>query len=817
MANGPYDPCPCGSGRKTKFCCGTARPARNSAAAPPGAAPNAGGQFLNIPFLSQQAVQLHQAGHFGQAEALYRQILQVDPNHAATLHLLGVLSHQTGRNEAAVDLIGRAIARNGNVADFHNNLGLALQALGRFEQSAARYRQALRLRPQYPEACNNLGTALQAQGKLGEAAESYRRATELKPAYVEAHFNLGVALEGLGRLEEAAESYRHALRLRPMFAEAHNNLGNVLRTLGRLDEAASNYRQALRLKPDSANACNNLGAVLLAQGQVDEAAASYREALRLQPDLAEAHNNLGIALQAQNKLDEAAPCFRQALQLVPDYPEALASLGATLQEQGHIEQAVQYYERVLALRPNDGIRIKLATMLPVIMGSREDIRTSRDRFEQNIDALLEQGITLADPVSEVAWASFFLSYHGLDDRPLQEKLARLYERACPSLLFEAPHCRAPAPLEGRRIRIGFVSRHLKDHTIGKLTAGLVARLSRDLFDVRVFFLPQKPDEMVRMIEGSADRSETLSPFLDAARAQIAAHELDILFYPDIGMDHFTYFLAYSRLAPVQCVTWGHPVTTGIRNMDYFISSQHLEPEGAQAQYSEKLVRLHSLPCYYRRPQPPAPLKGRAHFGLPRERHLYLCPQSLFKFHPDFDPVLADILRRDPDGLLVLIEGTHPHWTEMLRARFAAAMPDVIERVRFLPRQPTADFLNLIAVCDVLLDPFHFGGGNTAYEALALGSPIVTLPGRFLRGRVTYACYRRMGVTDCVVDTPEAYAELAVRLGTEPDFRDAVRARILGASAALYEDSTAVRELEGFFVEALQEKLRTPMTTEARHA
>ena len=113
------------------------------------------------------------------------------------------------------------------------------------------------------------------------------------------------------------------------------------------------------------------------------------------------------------------------------------------------------------------------------------------------------------------------------------------------------------------------------------------------------------------------------------------------------MEPQTYYLAHARLAPVQCVTWGHPLTTGIETIDYFLSSADLEPPHADDHYTEKLVRLSHLTNYYYRPDPPALTKSRSDFGFADEDHVYLCPQNLFKLHPENDVVFGEILRRDP--------------------------------------------------------------------------------------------------------------------------------------------------------------------------
>ncbi|MDO8123228.1 MAG: hypothetical protein Q6364_02470 [Candidatus Hermodarchaeota archaeon] len=415
-----------------------------------------------------------------------------------------------------------------------------------------------------------------------------------------------------------------------------------------------------------------------------------------------------------------------------------------------------------------------------------------------------------DPYKQVGSTNFFLAYHALNDKEIQKIIASFYIDACPDL------ARTPSNYAKRQktydpIKIGIISKFLYSHTIGKLNRGIVEHLSRRKFYVKLFRFQGREDHLSRIIDSAADEVVILPTVLTAARQKIAEHPLDILYYLDIGMDSLTYFLAFSRLAPVQCVTWGHPVTTGIPNMDYFISSSIAEPPEGEHHYSERLVLLKRLPIYYYRPQLSGEPSSREAFALPNDFKLYVCPQSLFKFHPDFDEVLHAILCQDPRALLVLIEGKHEHWTKMLRDRFAGAFPDAIDRVRFLPRMTREDFLSLLMVADVVLDTIHFGGGNTSLEAFALGVPIVTLPGRFLRGRLTLALYKQMGVMDCVARSVESYVNLALRLANDKTWRDEIRAKIRGRADVLYEDMEAVRELECFFEWAVKEEPKRTLT------
>jgi predicted O-linked N-acetylglucosamine transferase (SPINDLY family) len=311
--------------------------------------------------------------------------------------------------------------------------------------------------------------------------------------------------------------------------------------------------------------------------------------------------------------------------------------------------------------------------------------------------------------------------------------------------------------------------------------------------------------MAATIAAAGDQAVRLPRRLRPARQQVADLALDILFYPDTGMDPLTYFLAYARLAPTQLTTWGHPVTTGLPTMDWFVSAEGLEPDGADAHYTERLARLTRLPVSFRAPDtsgvPTDPAECRRRLGIRAEGTLYLCSQSLFKIHPDNDAVFGEILRRDPRGQLVLLQGESARWGQVLAARFARVFPDAMDRVWFMPRQSFGNFLMLLRAADAVLDPLHWAGGNSTYEAFALGVPIITWPGAFMRGRVTAAAARQAGVPDMIAANTEEYVDLAVRLAHDRAWRDELATRLRAGHAELFDDARAVRDLEAVFTQA----------------
>jgi predicted O-linked N-acetylglucosamine transferase (SPINDLY family) len=353
--------------------------------------------------------------------------------------------------------------------------------------------------------------------------------------------------------------------------------------------------------------------------------------------------------------------------------------------------------------------------------------------------------------------------------------------------------------------VGIISEYLCDHTIGKLNIGLIQHLNRKRFDVVVFHTPKTKHDSLRLkIDALADKSITLPRGMKSQQDAIIAEELDVLFYPDIGMAPSTYALAFARLAPVQATSWGHPDTTGLDTMDYFISAKDIEPNDADEHYTERLIMLPRLPCFYPQPEISFEIPGRQDIGLPEGKTLYCCPQSLFKFHPDFDAVLAAIAEGDPEGCIVLLEGRVSSWADCLRDRWARTAPLLLDRAIFLPQMPHERFMAMMSHADVQLDPIHFGGGNTMYEAMVFGTPAVTWPGQFMRGRLLAGRYAQMGVADApIAKNIDDYAPLALALGRDPERRRTLRKALQEAARHnLFSDTQAVRDIEAFFEAAV---------------
>jgi protein O-GlcNAc transferase len=507
---------------------------------------------------------------------------------------------------------------------------------------------------------------------------------------------------------------------------------------------------------------------------------------------------------SRDQLRQAILAYSQVVRLDPSEGVAWLRIANAQERLGMIDDAVESYAQAVSLRPNDiNAQFMAATAMPRIIASEAQILKYRGEMENKLAAIVAEYSKCDLDNYEQVRGPFYIAYHNKNDRYLNSLLASAYSSVIPDLDWRAPHCISPSDRGWpRRIKLGIASDCLSDdHTIGKLNLGFIERICREKFEVIIIRQALSHAKRCTRVDAAADRVVIVPHDLTIARQSVADLNLDVLHYPDVGMSNFFYLLAFARLAPIQTVSWGHPETTGIPNMDYFISSRCLEASDADQHYSEKLVLLDGPPNCYRRPLPPEEAADRGDYGLPELGALYACPHTLFRLHPEYDEVLGTLLRRDSDAHLVFISDEFPCFlTKPLRQRFSRSIPDVVDRIIFLPHMSSEKWLNFLRLVDCVLDPRSFSGGNTSYEALAMGTPVVTWANSpFLRGRITLALYLTLGLSDCIAYSREEYVGIAQRLAHDRAWRHKVVQLIEERSFLIFEQGgmKMVRSLEQF--------------------
>jgi len=641
--------------------------------------------------------------------------------------------------------------------------------------------------------------ALHQSGSLAEARNRYQALLHAAPDLAQARHLLGVLKHQAGDTSGGARLIKAAILQTPDEAVFHGNLSTLLIALA--DPTAETVAaRALTLSPGYADGLINRATARLHRGAVHEAIEDFRALVHQSPGEMALHDRLANALDAAGDYRGALPWRRRMASAAPENARFQADLASTLMMSGDSRGARRHLVRGNVLAPSTALRFRAAHIQSRVPENAAEIAAGRRRLFDFLDRAEAENHVVTNPAREIGVTNFNYTYHDVSNRELARRVAAFHLRAAPELAWTAPHCRK-RPSPGKRIRVAIISVFLGSHTIGKLFGSVLARLPRDRFEV-VAVSHAKPGDAawVAHMRG-ADAQVVLSHDLGEARRQLATIEADILLYLDIGMDPFTYFLAFSRLAPVQAVCVGHPDTTGIPNIDYFLTSRGSEPADWRKHYTERAVLLEEFPFFYNRPPPVGDLLGRADLGLPDNATLYTCPQTLFKMHPDHDGVFLEILRRDPKGLLMLIESAQPLETERMRARLTQAGPDVAHRVQFQPRMNGVEYLGFVGAADLLVETFGFAGGNSTYEALSTGTPILAYAGKHMRSRVTLDLLTMIGLEDCVASSREEFVTMAVTLANDTAQRREIRRQVPDASPVLFERQGAVDGLADFMERA----------------
>lgn len=356
----------------------------------------------------------------------------------------------------------------------------------------------------------------------------------------------------------------------------------------------------------------------------------------------------------------------------------------------------------------------------------------------------------------------------------------------------------------------------------------IGRISRDLFQVFVLNFPSIKDEVTERIRASADQYIELHHDIYQAQQQISALELDILVFTEIGMHSYTYFLAFSRLAPRTALFWyvwpqsvrvyvhnrprGHAITSGLDTIDYFVTSKWFQSTNYDSdnRYTECLYRMQDLSTSFSRPIAPDPEFSRNSFDFPADHTWYLIPQTLYKIHPDFDHLLQGILSKDDNGIAIFPIGQVENLAIQLKMRFERSLsPDVLQRIHFAPKLQPAAYLALCKLAQVVLDPFPVGGGRSSFEIFSVGTPIVMLYPRTSILQLTYGMYSKMGIYDCISYTEQEFIDIAIRLGTNPAYRETISRRILQMNDLLYQSQRVVEEWNEFLLTITAHPAPTP--------
>ncbi len=803
-----------------------------------------------------------QARQSADALVYFDKALEVNANSASVLNNRGIVLMELKSPALALESYDKAILLQHDYPEAHSNKGNALQALNQLRPAVASYEWAIALRPGFADTYINKGVVLQRLGECAQAITSFTKALHINPSYSQAYYNAGRSFRQLGHLETALKYYNQAIHFNPSYTDAYNNRGNILLELKDYSGALESFNTAIGLNSNAPQLHNNKGNVYKELKHFDEAIASYKTAIQIYPQYADAHNNLGNVFQELKRFNDALICYDLALSHNPKFVDALSNKGVVLRELKQSHAAIDCYAQALLLNPqfaqgyfNLGNALKeldqpvLARMnyqralaidskyqsakwgnallnIPTFIHSVEHLEQSRLAFS---DALIALATECTNPDFLNAYQSvglhqpFYLAYQERNNKELIESYAQIchtvmshWEVVNQINARSETSLKAVANLESKKIRLGIISDQIRYHSVwNAITKGLVEHLSSENFEIHIFYLGTLNDDQTAFAKSRATTfTQNLPSLRDWAQA-VLAQNLDALLYPEIGMHALTLQLAHLRLAPLQMVSWGHPETTGIKSMDYYLSSELFEDAYSEGAYSEKLLTLPSLGCTY------GELKIEGinaetellTYGVRSDSTLILCPGTLFKYSPEYDWTFAAIAKK-----LLARNTVQPvpiqsyqflflYRDQASCALFKARLQKAFEKeglkiddwVVFLPWMNPQSFYGLMGLAHVFMDTLGFSGFNTAMQAIECALPVVTKRGGFLRGRFASGILTALKLQECIAHSDEEYVDKVVELASNASLRASISEQIQTRRHILFNDLEPVRAFEEFLV------------------
>ncbi|MGB3205350.1 MAG: tetratricopeptide repeat protein [Crinalium sp.] len=748
--------------------------------------------------LTKEALTLEFSNQFAAAEQKYQEVLQWDRNNASGYHNLGMFYYSRQQYQDALPILVKSLELAPDNDTSYYSLGLVLEKLNLDSQAIAAYEQAIALNPQLVDAYNNLGNILTKLGKLAEAEVIYRQATTANPNHFGGYLNLGNLLVLQKRIAQAIDAYQKALELKP-----------------RDPDIIFNLAMAFSANGDQAKYHLYYGYAAYRQNKYEEAINYFHKYLEQEKGEGKLYLDLSKCYIQLNQTEVAIKIYKQGIKAYPNELAIYLMLMLALQQTNRIQEAISTANQAEDIFPNNSIlQFEKQRLFPIIYEDFNDIEVYRERFFQGLDLWIKN-TSLDLPESKdnalksIAFqTNVLLQYQSKNDLQLHMKYGGIVHQVMADTYPQWVQPRKMPNID--KIRIGYISGQMYNTVVGKLTLGWLQKHNREQFEIYSYYIYPLKDSKTQQFQVYSDVFHHIPEDLEAVCHQIIDDQLHILCFLELGMNPLLTQIASLRLAPLQCTAWGNPTTSGLPTIDYFLSSDQIEPENAQEHYSEKLIRLPNLGFPYPKPVLPAVSKKRSEFQLRDDAVVYLCSQSFQKYLPQYDYIFPAIAQRVSEAQLIFIAGNiSKSITEKFQLRlqkaFASFGMNSEEYCIVLPNVLSYDdFLNLNLVSDIFLDTFGWSGAITTLDAIACSLPVVTCPGELMRGRQSFGMLKMIGVTETIAQNEEGYIEIAVKLGLDQEWRASIANKIKQNQDRVYEDSTCVEALEEFYQRLVQE-------------
>lgn len=706
------------------------------------------------------------AGRYLQAVESASRLSRLHPRLQAAHKLLGSALHLVGRSEEAVAALETATRLSPDDAQAWSNLGNALAAIGKHEEATAAHWQALAIEPGNATLRYNLGCLLLERGRQAEALEQFWQSYECAPGDTDSARLCREILADLGDMGLAERFCRINLMHTPDDPGALAMLGGLLLQRGLSSEAEPLLRAALQHEPANAAIWSNLCVALRVGGRLQEAMVAGQRAVELAPDWAQGCNNLGVALRDAGHWRVAKDVLLRAIHCDPSFPDPYYNLGCTCADLGEGEIAREAFIEGVKRRP------RIDWVLQAAHACRQVADwEGAELLEQEFLVQFGTGDSLEEGVCPSPFAC--LATPGVrpaDQLAVAQRLAATY--ASRTRLTNGGRV-GGAP----RLKVGLLSSDFRDHATAHLLVGVLELLDPARVQIVAYdHGPEAQDDYRSRLQRAVPEWIFVGEMSDLEAAQrIRADGIDIAIDLKGWTQGYRAGILAHRPAPLQMQWLGFPGTMGAPWIDYIIADDVTVPEGAEAAYTEKILRLPG--CYQPndRLRAIAPTPARAELGLPPEALVLAAFHQPYKITREVFAVWMRLLARVSSAVLWLLDPPAEARTRLIEAAQAAGVDP--GRLVWAPRVSADAHLGRLAAADIALDAFPVGAHTTASDALWAGVPQFAQYGESFVSRVLTSIVRAAGMPELVASNEAGYEALVLDLILDRARLLAIRQRV----------------------------------------
>ena len=532
---------------------------------------------------------------------------------------------------------------------------------------------------------------------------------------------------------------------------------------------------------------------------------NFEKSISINKIYPQAYNNLGYLYKQTNNFEKSKKCYEIGIEQNPSYALIKMNYANLLDIMCEHKTAIKFYNSSILDDP-----LKLSTRwaklntFPFIYKNQNEIPEYNEYFQKEIlsikNFIEKNNLDKQDILNGLLNSTnFYLHYQGIDNTKLQISYARLIESLTENIFQSNTNNKKFLPTD--KINIGFISPCFIEHSLMNTHKNFLLKLDKKKFDTFVYHINDEKDKLTEMIKKNVDHFYHHTNIENIIN-KIKEDPLNILIFLDIGMSPMMQIIGSLRLAPIQINGNAQPVTSGFKNIDYVITSKYMEPEEAEKHYSEKLIKLFgSGQCY----ENPHIISNKI---LPNKKTIFFNLQNLFKLLPNEDHIFTEIIKKIKNCEIWFVESRNKKGNSIFRERLTKICNEnninFDSFIKMKKRRSQKDFFKLINESDIIIDSLNWSGNNTSHQAISLNKPIITLPGKFMRSRHTYALLKEIGIEDTIAKDKKHYVEIALKLSNK-NFKEKIIQKTKDNKHLLFDNIKPITDLENKLIELIKFK------------